>query len=240
MPLLVSVRSAEEVAAALAGGADIIDAKEPSRGSLGPVTRQVLSAISARTPGEVPLSVAVGDCPGVDAVRRAAEGARTPPRHGSVYLKIGFAGEPSAEGAAALLAGAVEAARPTGCSVVAAAYADHASAGSPAPEDVLRAAVGSGAGGLLVDTCAKDGRDLLDHLTLERIAALSATARGAGLLFALAGSLDGATIAQVAALADVVGVRGAACRGGRSGTVDAERVRELRRLAHAETVVAVG
>ena len=50
MRLLVSVRSAEEVAAALAGGADIIDAKEPARGSLGAVTATVLSAIAARTP----------------------------------------------------------------------------------------------------------------------------------------------------------------------------------------------
>ena len=35
MRLLVSVRSAAEVGPALAGGADIIDAKEPGRGSLG-------------------------------------------------------------------------------------------------------------------------------------------------------------------------------------------------------------
>ena len=35
MRLLVSVRSAAEVAAAVAGGADIIDAKEPTAGSLG-------------------------------------------------------------------------------------------------------------------------------------------------------------------------------------------------------------
>ena len=57
MRLLVSVRSAEEVSAALAGGADIIDAKEPARGSLGRVTPAVLSAIAARTPASVPLSV---------------------------------------------------------------------------------------------------------------------------------------------------------------------------------------
>ena len=38
MQLLVSVRSAVEVAPALAGGADIIDAKEPDRGSLGAVS----------------------------------------------------------------------------------------------------------------------------------------------------------------------------------------------------------
>ena len=35
MRLLVSVRSADEVGAALAGGAEIVDVKEPSRGALG-------------------------------------------------------------------------------------------------------------------------------------------------------------------------------------------------------------
>ena len=34
--LLVSVRSAEEAEIALAGGADVIDVKEPRRGALGP------------------------------------------------------------------------------------------------------------------------------------------------------------------------------------------------------------
>ena len=33
--LLVSVRSADEAIAALAGGADVIDVKEPNRGALG-------------------------------------------------------------------------------------------------------------------------------------------------------------------------------------------------------------
>ena len=46
MRLLVSVRSAAEVAAALAGGADIIDAKEPSRGGLGAVDPEDLEAIA--------------------------------------------------------------------------------------------------------------------------------------------------------------------------------------------------
>ena len=41
MHLLVSVRSAEEAASALAGGADVIDAKDPAAGTLGPVAAQV-------------------------------------------------------------------------------------------------------------------------------------------------------------------------------------------------------
>ena len=75
MRLLVSVRAGHEVAAALAGGADIIDAKEPARGSLGPVAPEVLRAISARVPESVPLSVALGDFTAPDAVRHAVAGA---------------------------------------------------------------------------------------------------------------------------------------------------------------------
>jgi uncharacterized protein (UPF0264 family) len=57
---------------------------------------------------------------------------------------------------------------------------------------------------------------------------LAADARSAGLLLAIAGSLDLAALDRVAGIADVVGVRGAACRGGREGSVDAELVRRLR------------
>jgi uncharacterized protein (UPF0264 family) len=115
--------------------------------------------------------------------------------------------------------------------LVAVAYADHP-AGSLAPRDVLAAAIAAGAHGFLVDTWVKDGRGLLDFSSLEGIGALSRRCREGGLLFALAGSLSRRSLARVAGLADVVGVRGAACRGGRSGTVDARRVAALRRLAY--------
>jgi uncharacterized protein (UPF0264 family) len=233
MPLLVSVRSAEEVVAALAGGADIIDAKEPARGSLGAVEPAVLSAIAARTPASVPLSVALGDCTSEAGVRAAVGAARLPERSAPVYRKLGFAGVPSVERVADLLATAIESAA-GGLSapcIVAVAYADHGAAATVAPRDVLRAAIAAGASGLLVDTWLKDGRGLLDHVPLERLGALSTSARAAGLLFAVAGSLDSHAITRVAEVADVVGVRGAACRGGRSGEVDPQRVAELRRLA---------
>jgi uncharacterized protein (UPF0264 family) len=227
MRLLVSVRSAEEVAAALAGGADIIDAKEPARGSLGAVTSAVLSAIAGHTPAWVPLSVALGDCTDLDELRATMDAARPPDRPAPVYLKLGFAGTRSLGRITALLKDAVAAANPNG--LVAVGYADHGAAGTLPPEDVLGAAVTAGARGVLVDTWRKDGRALLDHLSIERLTSLSLGARSAGLLFALAGSLDGAAIARLAGLADIVGVRGAACRGGRSGTVNAGCVAELRR-----------
>ena len=43
--LLASVRSAGEAQVAVAGGADLIDAKEPARGALGAVDADVVSAI---------------------------------------------------------------------------------------------------------------------------------------------------------------------------------------------------
>lgn len=239
MPLLVSVRSGEEVAAALAGGAGIIDAKEPARGSLGAVEPDVLADIAARTPGSVPLSVALGDCTDREAVRAAVRAARVPPRRSVVYLKLGFAGTDSE----ARIVELVEAAVVEGswARIVAVGYADHAAAGTIAPVAVLRAAARAGAAGLLVDTWRKDGRGLLDHIPLEGLAALADGAREAGLLFAAAGSLDAEALARVSVIAEVVGVRGAACRGGRDGTVDPERVAMLRdRLVGRPTAVALG
>ena len=59
--LLVSVRSAEEARAALAGGADLIDIKEPAHGALGAADRAAMIAIVAAVAGHVPVSAALGE-----------------------------------------------------------------------------------------------------------------------------------------------------------------------------------
>jgi len=230
MRLLVSVRAGDEVAAALAGGADIIDAKEPARGSLGPVSPEVLQAIAARVPPPVPLSVALGDFTEPDAVRLAVAGVKVPGRRAPTYVKLGFAGERSEAAVTSLVAAAVDAAAATPARpiVVPVAYADHENAGSPAPEDLLRAAMSAGGRAFLIDTCMKDGRALLGWIALERLRRLSADARSAGMLLAIAGSLDLAALDHLAGIADVIGVRGAACRGGREGSVEAALVRRVR------------
>jgi uncharacterized protein (UPF0264 family) len=235
MQLLVSVRDEREAVAALAGGADIVDAKEPARGPLGPVDGEVFRRIAARVPDRVPLSAALGDFTAGDDVRAAMTDAGVPGRRAPVYLKLGFADERSKDRVTMLLSVAQEfgAAAPGGPILVPVAYADHDAAAAPPPEQLLRSALETGAGAFLVDTWAKDGRRLLDHIPHARLAALSDAARGAGLVFALAGSLDRAGIERLAGLADVIGVRGAACRGGRGGTIDPARVRELRACLQA-------
>jgi uncharacterized protein (UPF0264 family) len=170
--------------------------------------------------------VALGDGTDSDALRAALGAVRIGERSAPVYLKLGFAGVPSVERITALLQAANGSAR--GAGIVAVGYADSRVAGSPLPEDVLAAAVAARVRGFLVDTWRKDGGRLLDHLAIDRLAALSRRARQAGLLFALAGSLDPDAIARLAGIADVLGVRGAACRNGRSGAVDERRVARLR------------
>ena len=59
--LLVSVRDAEEAAIALLAGADVIDLKEPSAGSLGAVCPQVAAEVAECVDAERPLSIALGE-----------------------------------------------------------------------------------------------------------------------------------------------------------------------------------
>jgi (5-formylfuran-3-yl)methyl phosphate synthase len=72
MRLLVSVRSASEARVAAENGADIVDAKEPAAGPLGPVAPDVLAGILLALPGDMPLGIALGD------VRTAYAHSETP------------------------------------------------------------------------------------------------------------------------------------------------------------------
>ncbi len=239
MRLLVSVRSAAEVTPAVAGGADIVDAKEPALGSLGAVSGRVLREIALCLPAGVPLSIALGDPKNVAAVEAAMAALDgLAPRPSRVYVKIGLSA--AGDGTKALLGALVDLASRTAIrpSVIAVAYADHVTAGAPAAEAVVRLAAATGAEGVLLDTWGKDGGDLFHHLAEPALRAWIGQARAAGLLVALAGSLSIEGVRAVAELpADIVGVRGAACIGGRAGVVSEGRVADLK-AALAEGVAA--
>lgn len=230
MRLLVSVRSAVEVGSAVAGGADIVDAKEPGAGSLGAVSGRVLREIALSLPAGVPLSVALGEPKNVTALEAAMAMLHgLTPRPSRAYVKIGLSA--AGDGAEALLSALVDlAARtPIRPSVVAVAYADYVAAGAPAPGAIARLAAAAGADGVLLDTWGKDGGDLFQHLAEPELHAWIGQVRAAGLLVALAGSLSIKGVRAVAELAaDIVGVRGAACVGGRTGVVSESRVAELK------------
>jgi (5-formylfuran-3-yl)methyl phosphate synthase len=231
MRLLVSVRSAAEVAVAVAGGADIVDAKEPARGSLGAVDAMALGAIAKALPDWMPLSVALGDlhdpADGASALT-SLEGITRRPRE--LYVKVGLAGIGEAAAARAVLGAVVDAARaaPLRPAVVAVGYADHDLARALPRDVVSRLAAEAGASGVLLDTWRKDGRDMFAWAGPPEIQHWLELSRRQGLVTALAGSLSVDGVREAARLRpEIIGVRGAACDGGRSGVVNEARVRRL-------------
>jgi hypothetical protein len=236
--LLVSVISAEEARRAVAGGADIVDVKDPSEGALGAPAPRVLSSVVSAVGAAAPVSVALGDMPHLP--HTAALAARGAALSGAAYVKVGLRGVRSLPDAVALMGAVADAVGSeivgSEVAVVAVAYAD-ATALDPAAfapallPELVRA---TGIAGALVDTFVKDGRGLYGWLSEGEVAELVARTRAAGGSFGVAGQLRLGSLRRVDA--DVVGVRSAVCLGGdRAGDLDAELVAaaaaELRTLA---------
>ena len=224
MRLLVSVVSAAEARRALAGGADVVDVKDPAEGALGAPAPRVLSEVVAAVGAAAPVSVALGDDPGLP--HTAALAARGAELAGAAYVKVGLRGVRELDHAVALLRAVADAVSP-GTAVIAAAYADAATLDPPAlepaslPELVKRI----GIAGVLVDTFVKDGRGLYGWMTDPALTDLIARTRTAGGTFAVAGQLQLAAGQLGRVAADLVGVRSAVCRGGdRSAELDVELV----------------
>jgi (5-formylfuran-3-yl)methyl phosphate synthase len=236
MRLLISVVDAAEAVDAAAGGADIIDVKDPATGALGAASPRVVGEVRAATPASLPVSVALGDGPFEPA--EAARAALAIALQGAAFVKLGLR-ETSGDRAIATLR-AVRAALPEPVAVVVAGFADWQRAGAPAPRELPALAHAAGIQGCLIDTAVKDGRGLFHWQDDADLRGFVGACREHELLSALAGSLTLADLARVAGIGpDIAGVRGAACVGDRiRGRVSGDRVRALARaLGHQVTSV---
>lgn len=235
--LLVSVRDLDEARIALEAGVDLIDVKEPRRGSLGAAAAEIWQSVVRFVAGRRPVSVALGElAEGIDPERlRYAAGAS--------FAKIGLAGMRSEPDWPRRWKAAL-ASLPAGTRPVAVAYADWPAAGAPAPEEVLAAGAELGCPYLLVDTYDKSRGNLLAHLSANELHELSVRARAvqngaANVELVLAGSLDQRAIAELLPLAPAyIAVRGAVCRGDRTGKIDARQIEPIRQILAAPAVVA--
>ncbi len=215
--LLVSVRDPAEAEAALAGGADLIDVKEPANGPLGRADPPIVDAVIRTVSGRAPISAACGEL----------ELHPPPLPDGLAFVKFGLAGWRDRD-----WAGAWEATRgrlPSGCAAVAVAYADWQRCAAPSPEQVAAVAVAESFGAVLIDTFEKNGRTLLDLLPIDVITAVTRQCQSAGIPVALAGSLGVAEFERLRSVRpDWFAVRGAACPRGRGSSIDVSRVRQLK------------
>jgi uncharacterized protein (UPF0264 family) len=215
--LLVSVRDASEAEAALAGGADLIDIKEPANGPLGRADPSVIEMIIRNVAGRVPVSAACGEL-GPSPTSLPADLS---------FVKFGLARWRQRDWPGAWDQVRVQLSNE--CVPVAVAYADWQMADAPSLEEVAAIAIERRFGAFLIDTFEKNGATLLDRMPIAAIADLTRQCQSAGLPVALAGSLGLLEIERLRETGpDWFAVRGAACRRGRGSEVDAARVRELK------------
>lgn len=232
MKLLVSIVSASEVAPAVAGGADIIDVKNPAEGALGANFPHVIREARKVTPPELEVSATIGDVPNLPGtVSLAALGAAV---CGVQYVKVGLFGTGTRRDAVFLLKEACRAVhgQGTGARVIAAAYADAPKVGALPPLELPAAAAEAGVDGCLLDTAIKGEGTLFTNLSDDQLRDFVAQCRSAGLICGLAGSIGAEDMAHACEFEiDLIGVRSAVCNGGRvSGRVDALKVRRLKDL----------
>jgi uncharacterized protein (UPF0264 family) len=234
MKLLVSVANAEEAVAARDGGADLIDAKDPSSGALGAVSLPTLGEIQAVIAGARPLTAALGDAVDESDIERMAFDYSAA---GCAFVKVGCEAAASAARRRSLLAAAVRGARRGSgdrCGVVAVAYADVSDVMSGLPIDLIDLTEREGARGVLLDTANKKGPGLTRLMRPLALRAWVSRAHDKGLLAAVAGRLTLEDLPSVQdSGADIAGVRGAACEGGRTGRITAANVRLLKALLPA-------
>jgi uncharacterized protein (UPF0264 family) len=224
LKLLVSVRDAAEAEAALAGGADWIDLKEPSRGALGGVDAAVAREVVSRIAGRVPISAAAGE------LRDWADGQSREllDVDGIAVIKLGLAGYRGHPWPAPWHAarGEIEAA---GKELAAVIYADEVAASCPDRTEILQVASDVPCRWILVDTYGKDTESLSSALSALELQILLSAARVGNRTVVAAGQLRLETIRSLPLqFVSMVGVRGAACDGGRAGVVATQRVATLR------------
>jgi uncharacterized protein (UPF0264 family) len=216
---LASVRNAAEAEAALEAGADIVDLKEPEAGALGAVDRATSAAILSALRGRVAVSATIGDLPMRPAIIRDAVGDRA--SLGVDHVKVGLFPEGDPLGCLEELGAATR-----DVSLIVVVFADRL----PGFEAV-DAVAAAGAAGIMLDTAEKGAGSLLDHLGLGEVSSFIFKAKLHGLSVGLAGSLRAAQIPALLALEpDVLGFRGALCRGARNASLDLASCLGIRKL----------
>jgi dihydroneopterin aldolase len=218
--MLASVTSPAEAETVRAGGADIIDMKNPSDGALGALDQAVAAEIVRVVAGRKLVSAAAGTSHASPDMAVAVAGAMA--ATGVDYVKVGLANGPAGvEFVQALgsLAGRIR--------LVGVLFADRA------PDLALVTLMSrNGFAGAMLDTAMKGHGRLLDYMNVAALQEFVDRCRTEGLMCGLAGSLEAPDVPRLLSIhPDSLGFRGALCRGRvRAAEIDRAAVRLIRDL----------
>lgn len=213
--LLVSVRSVAEAEEAIRGGAHLIDVKDPDSGPLGKAADSIIREIVNHCSAVKPVSAAWGEwndqlqLPEIPVdltyIKWGLSGIRT-------RLKLEYSRIYQIARERAVLV----------------CYADAERADSPSLQEVDELVDLAEVPLVLVDTFIKDSRRLTDWIPMPQLAEYVKKWQSRGTAVALAGSLTKEQFPDIIRLRpNWIAVRGAACLGGRTGSVRAELVAGL-------------
>lgn len=232
MKLLISPKDEIEALEAVAGGADIIDIKNPKEGSLGAnfpwIIKKIRKIADAKN---LEVSATIGDLNLPGTASLAALGVSS---CGVDYVKVGLKVD-SVKDAKAVANGVVRAVKDydSKINVVIAGYADFSRNNLMNCMKIPGIAAASGADFAMLDTLTKnENLNLFDHLSISNLEKFTNEAHDLGLGSALGGSLNKDHIGPLHKIGvDVIGIRGAACEfNNRSGMIKKEKVRELKEI----------
>ncbi|MGZ4950677.1 MAG: (5-formylfuran-3-yl)methyl phosphate synthase [Halobacteriota archaeon] len=234
MQVLISPKDEFEAKAAVNGGADIIDVKNPDEGSLGANFPWVIRQIRNLVPDSIEVSATIGDFPHLPgSASLAALGAAV---SGADYVKVGLKGSKTRDEALFLMRHVTRAVKEynINAKVVLAGYADYHRAKTLDPFLLPEVARRAGCHVVMVDTFIKDGTRLFYFMDEASCARFIEKGHDQDLEVALAGSIkmqDIPTLKRIGA--DIIGIRGAVCsRGDRlAGTIQAENVKAVMDIA---------
>jgi dihydroneopterin aldolase len=217
---LASVNGPREAEIALAGGADIIDLKDPTQGALGAAPTDVVRATVAEIAGRRPVSAVTGDLP--MEPRIVADTAATMAATGLDYVKVGiFPGPRRGDCVRALMPLTAT------TKVVAVIFAD-----LDPDLAMIPLCAECGFAGVMFDTARKASGGLMQCMEITALAEFIAACRARGLMAGLAGSLEAPDIPRLLPLSpDLLGFRTALCAGQqRVAAIDPAAVRIVREL----------
>jgi len=227
--ILISVTSIEEARLASAGGADIIDLKDPDNGALGalPLDKiaEVVRFVKTQTVyGDKVTSATIGDLPlHPDLIARQA--GRLLETEVDI-VKIGFFSEPGLQFADyEYCLNGLKALAAKGAKLIAVLFAEHSY-----PEGLLALIKNAGFYGVMMDTAEKNGATFLDYHSIEFVRTMARTLQDHGLMFGLAGSLKLQHVAGIKEInPDYVGFRGGVCVNNlRNLAIDSDKIRAIR------------
>ncbi len=229
MKLLVSPINPTEAKAALDGGADIVDVKNPKEGSLGANFPWMIRAVIEAIESKKPVSATIGDFnfkPGTASL--AALGAAA---SGADYIKIGLYDIQTTDQAEELLSNVVQSIKGYDPNkfAVAAAYADYRRINSISPLLLPEVGAKVSADVVMIDTGIKDGRSLFEFMSEEELTRFVDDARDLGLTTALAGTIKFEDLDVLRRInPDILGIRGVVCGGDRNDEIKQELVEEFK------------